>query len=265
MRVVDRQAEVRQLGLAALGHQDVARLDVLVHEAGCVRGLQRVAHVAQHADDVLPWHHALASYLARQAAAVDEFHREEVLASAFADVIDLNEARIAQTGRDARFGHELIDALLVVGIAVVALEDLESYFASELHLLGAVDVGEAAFADLLQDAIAGDNIRGAILRGDRRHRLGGRQLAALGLGSVGWASPAGDLRRLLRGGRFECRQGTAEVAAVARQQLATVDAFACERHAMRRPEVVDADAALGKDRDAMFARDALFLDLDRAR
>src|SRR5262245_58571595 len=49
-----RQAEVRQLPVAALRDQDVLGLDVTMQDAGVVRGSRTISRANEHLDDVLP-------------------------------------------------------------------------------------------------------------------------------------------------------------------------------------------------------------------
>ena len=94
--------------------------------------------------------------------ALDVLHRDVVGAVPLAAVEDADDVRVLQAGGARRLAAEALDELLVLGEA--AVEQLERDAAAELLVLGAVDVGHAAGAEPLDDAVAAVDERVAARR-----------------------------------------------------------------------------------------------------
>ena len=84
--------------------------------------------------------------------ALDVLHDDEVGAVELAAVEDRDDVRMREAGGVRRFAPEALDELLVVDVA--AVQHLDGDPPAELLILGEVDVGHAAAAELPCDAVA---------------------------------------------------------------------------------------------------------------
>ena len=147
-----RDAEVGDLDAALLVDHHVVRLDVAVDDpalVGVAGGAQDLQHDVDRrlrrrraalADDVL------------ERAPADQLHRDVVGAVPLAAVEDADDAGVLQARRAGRLAPEALDERDVLG--QVAVEQLERDAAPELLVLGLVDVGHPAGAELGDDLVA---------------------------------------------------------------------------------------------------------------
>ena len=87
-----------------------------------------------------------------EGAALQVLHRDVVRALRLAAVVDRDDVRVGETGRVLRLAAEALDELLVLRVPVV--EHLDRDAATELLVLGEVDVGHPAGAELADDLVA---------------------------------------------------------------------------------------------------------------
>ena len=87
-----------------------------------------------------------------EAAALDHLHGDVVRALGLAAVVDGDDVRVREPGCRLRLAAEALDEEVVARVALV--EDLDRDAAPELLVLGEVDVGHAAGAELPQDPVA---------------------------------------------------------------------------------------------------------------
>src|SRR6185436_11115721 len=144
------EAEVENLGLLAIGDEDVRRLDVAVQDAARVRGVERVGNLhgepQQQADGERP-----AVDLARQRAAFEQLHRDEGAPVVLVYLVDGADVRVVQRGRGARFAQKPFDRLRVV--RAILRQELQRDLAGQLHVLGEVYDAHAARAERVEDPI----------------------------------------------------------------------------------------------------------------
>ena len=91
-------AEVGEQHPAVGGDQDVARLDVAVHEPGAVRGVERGGDARADVDRELGAEPLLRVEQLAQALAVDELHHDGLAALVLEHVVDGDDVRVAQPG-----------------------------------------------------------------------------------------------------------------------------------------------------------------------
>ncbi len=140
----------------------------------------------------------------RQARAVDEFHREEVLAGVLAHIMDRHDMRVADPGRRLRLG---IESSHLVGPRQVARQDhLDRNHAIQPLLPGAIDHAHPPATDLLQQDIVAEIGRAGIIA-DSLTAPG--RIAGMGRPADG-AAGRGEPRRLFQVGR----EGHAQAEAV---------------------------------------------------
>jgi hypothetical protein len=123
---VARRAEVEHFGdLAArrLYEEHVHRLQIAVDQVPIVEHLDRLAHRAEDRGGV-GWAHALHPAETRvEGLSLEELHGEIDRVAVDARLEGLDEVRMADLGRDARFAHEALDEVALLD--EVFLDDLE--------------------------------------------------------------------------------------------------------------------------------------------
>ena len=144
------QAEVHHLHVAPLGHENVRGLDIAMHDALRVRGVQRVGDLDPEIDNLVNLEHAAGQSIVERLA-FHPFHDDERLALVFADVVDRADVRVVQRGGGSR-----LDAKPLNGLAVshqFLWDELERDLPAETIVLSAVDDAHAAGAELMRDPI----------------------------------------------------------------------------------------------------------------
>ena len=145
-RTCARDPEVGDLDDAFGVDDDVVRLDVAVDDAVAVGVTQRCEDLACVGDRDRHRAEAARADQLLERAPLDVLHDDVVGAVGLAPVEDRDDVRVRKAGRMGRLATEALDELLVV--RVVRVEHLDRDPASELLILGEVDVGHAATAEL---------------------------------------------------------------------------------------------------------------------
>src|SRR4029079_2428738 len=98
-------------------------------------------------------------------------HRDVVRALGVAAVVDRDDVRVGEPGGVLRLAAEALDELVVGRVPVV--EDLDRDPAPELLVLGEIDVGHAAGAELADDLVTAveDRVDQGVRYGHRFRRL----------------------------------------------------------------------------------------------
>ena len=108
-------AEVGDLHRAAIGHEDVRRFHVAVHEPGTVRGVERVGDLLADADHVTDWQPAHVVDDAAQRGSVHELHHDVRSAVVVAGVVRGDDVRVHDPGRGDRLVAEPGAQCVVLG------------------------------------------------------------------------------------------------------------------------------------------------------
>ena len=143
-----RDAEVGHLDVPVAADDHVVRLDVAVDDVVAVRLGERAEDLAGELDRRQRRRRALADEQLLQRRPVEVLHRDVVGALRLAAVVDADDVRMAEARGVARLALEPLDELLVARVALV--QHLQRDLAAELLVLGQVDVGHAAGAELAQ-------------------------------------------------------------------------------------------------------------------
>ena len=172
------EAEVGDLGRAfpegRVGgpcQQDVGGLQVAVDDALPVGGVHAPRQVRDQPGRLARRQRVGPAQALGQAAARDEFQREERPAVGLADFVDLDDVGVVEAGDDLRFGEET--GVFRRSVAAIVQDHLEGDDAVELELAGLVDDAHAAAAQLAKDLIAGHLRRVAAGAGRWRRRTVG--------------------------------------------------------------------------------------------
>ena len=144
-------AEVGDLDLPVWADQDVARLDVAVHDAGRVRDRQRFADLADDVHRGLGVQPPLFAQHLPQVPALDELHHDEVQIAVLTGVEDLRDVRVTQGGGGTCLTDEPGHERRVVG--VLLLEELDRHPPIESFVDRLVDRAHAAGGDAANQPI----------------------------------------------------------------------------------------------------------------
>ena len=147
-----RDPEIGHLDVPVGADDHVVRLDVAVDDLVSVRLGERAQDLAGELDRRQRRRRALADEQLLQRRAVEVLHRDVVGVLGLAAVVDADDVRVAEAGGGPRLALEALDELLVTGVTLV--QDLQGDLAAELLVLGQVDLGHAAGAELAHDPVA---------------------------------------------------------------------------------------------------------------
>ncbi len=165
-----RQAEIRDLGRAVGGEQDVGRLEVAVDDPALVGGLDGLGYRG-HQGGGLAGRLRRARHHLGQAAALDEFHGEVRPAVQVADLVDLHDVRMAQAGHGFRLAQKALQLLRPGGGA--GQEHFQGDGAVEAQVPRLVDDAHAAAAQHPLHLMAADARQFAGLLRKWRGTVGG--------------------------------------------------------------------------------------------
>ncbi len=145
-----RDAEVRDEWLPAR-HQHVRRLDVAVHHAPLVRIVQRGGELARDVERRIDRELPLPGQPLPQRLALDVGHHVVEEAFGLARIVQREDVRVLELRRGLDLGEE---ALLAHHGRELGPEHLDRHPAVVLQVIGEVDGGHAALAELPLDAVA---------------------------------------------------------------------------------------------------------------
>ena len=152
-----RDAEIQELQrLAIRRYDDVGRLHVAVDDALGVGVAERGGQLDADRDH-LGRRQPTGLHHLRQRFAIEIFHDDEGIAVHLADVEDGDDAGMGQRPCRPRLAQEA-DRIFAV-LAELGLQHLDHQRPVDVRIVGAIDVGHRAFADLLLDAITADQFQ----------------------------------------------------------------------------------------------------------
>ncbi len=154
-----REAEVGQVGVVgavepgADVEQDIGRLDVAVDEAARVGGVEGTRNLGEDRDRLRRLERAVPQPLL-EVASLDVAHRDEEQLAELAGLVDRDDVRVVDRGRELRLAQEAVAERFVLG--EVGGEELERDVALQALVLGQVDDAHAAAAEQGLDAVPGE-------------------------------------------------------------------------------------------------------------
>ena len=144
------ETEIEQLDLAVIRDHDVARFEIAMDDAGCVRAGQGVGDGDRILQNLGRLQAAARDDMVERAAG-DELHHDEVGAILAADVVNGDDVGMIQGGGGLGF---LDEAQLAVGVGdLVGRQNLDRDKAVQLRIAGLVDDAHTALAQLLDDLV----------------------------------------------------------------------------------------------------------------
>ena len=141
-----------------LGDEHVRRLDVAVHETLLVCSVEGLCDLREKLDSPLWLQRAVFCNELGEVVTLDVAHGEKEQAVLISRLVDGDDVRMVERGRDLRLAEEALAEALVLG--ELGRDDLERDLAPETLLLGTVDGAHPPSADERFDLIAGDRRSG---------------------------------------------------------------------------------------------------------
>jgi hypothetical protein len=138
-------AEVGDLHPAVRGDQQIARLDVAVHEAGCVRGVQGGGGLRDDVEHPVGGEHMLAFEDGGERLTRHQLHDEERAALFFAVVEDVCDALVVDQRGVTRLRTEPLEKARVAQVLI--LQDLDRDGAPDHEVGGLPDLAHPADRD----------------------------------------------------------------------------------------------------------------------
>ena len=103
-----RQPEIEQLGVAALGDEDVGRLDVAVDDPLAMGGFERIGEFHAKFEDSIGGSAPAGDQMV-QRRALQQFHRHEMAAGVLSDIVNRADVRMIQCRGGAGLALEPFD------------------------------------------------------------------------------------------------------------------------------------------------------------
>ena len=154
--------------------------DVAMHQTGPMSGGERRGHLGADLGGPAGKQGALAAKDISQAAAIDQFHDDEIGVAGLAPVVDPDDVGVGQVGGGLGLAPEALDEGFVVG--ELGVEDLDGHFPAKQGVLAQIDVGHPA---------AGQVRREVITLGEGVRKVHGEPTAILGEGRLHQPPPGG--------------------------------------------------------------------------
>jgi hypothetical protein len=145
------QTEVENLRVSVARHHDVVGFQIAMHDARCMRLSQAFRYLLQIAQQ-FSLLSLFAVDLLAQRRAIDELHRDEVHAIAFADLIDVCNVRVIERRGRCRL---LLEAAHSISMgSKIGREYFQRDFTVQPRVLGEVDFPHPTRANLGADFVA---------------------------------------------------------------------------------------------------------------
>ncbi len=143
--------EVGDLHVAAVGHQDVAELDVAVDETGLMGGRERGGHVGRDLGGPVRLERPGGAQHVGHAAPRHVLHHDVVGPPLLTPVVDAHDVGVVEVGGGLRLSPEALHEVRIVG--ELGEQDLQRDLAIEELVTGEIDVGHPAAGDVAQQLV----------------------------------------------------------------------------------------------------------------
>jgi len=163
---------VPNLGVAAVGNEDVGGLDVAVHNAAGMRGIECVGHFDGQVEQALQFERTSVERML-QGAAGQILHHDEQAAFMLANLMDGADVGMVQGGGSAAFAAEALKSLGIAGSFLG--KKFEGDKAAEGSVFSLVNHTHSAAASKLYDAVMRDGLSDHA-GGQKRSNLNGEKM-----------------------------------------------------------------------------------------
>ncbi len=143
-------AEIEHLDGAVGGDEQVGRLDVAMHHALAMRGIEGAGEVAAEGEHLVDGHRS-ARQPRRQRLAVEQLHHHELPALVLADVVERADVGVVQRRDDAGFALEALGGGRVA--AQFGRQQLHGDATAQPHVLGGEHLAHGAAAERRENPV----------------------------------------------------------------------------------------------------------------
>jgi len=144
------EAEVEHLHAVSIANEDVRRLDIPMHDALGMGGLERVGELNPDVEDVYDFQRPSADSIA-QRLALERFHDDERRVTVLADVVNRADGGVAERACGARLDAESFERLGFLRPACG--EELERNLTSQARVFGQINHTHPAGAERAEDSV----------------------------------------------------------------------------------------------------------------
>ncbi len=149
------QAEIHNLGMAALGYEDVCRLDVAMNNALRMGGIEGVRDIESDLQKAMQLHRLAADEMF-QGDAIQKLHDDEGLIVIVVNLMDGADVGMVQGRSCARLAAKARQGQRIV--SDLGRQKLDGHEASQLEVLGLIDHAHAAAAEFFHNAVVGNGL-----------------------------------------------------------------------------------------------------------
>ena len=147
------EAKIEDFDVAATRDKDIPRLDIAVNDALGVRCVEPFGNLHRKIEEFVDFER-FASDALPQRLALEELHRKKIPAAHLSNLVDGADIGMVQCGGSSRFAAKPLRRLRVVDQLVG--EEFEGDAATELEILGFIDLTHTSAANLFQYPIVRD-------------------------------------------------------------------------------------------------------------
>ena len=151
------QAEIENLGVAALGDENVRWLDVAVDDALFVRGLERVGDFDGEIERGIHGEWPAGDEVLERLA-LHEFHGDEQTIPFLGNFVNCADVGVVQCGSCARFAAKAFERLRI--FREIVGEEFEGDGAAEVYVFGFVHDAHTPATEFFHDAVMRDGLAG---------------------------------------------------------------------------------------------------------
>ena len=150
-----RQTEIENLGVAAIGDENVGGLDVAVDDSLAVRGIERIGYFDRQGEQAFELHRLAVNQMF-QGLAAETLHHDEQMSVVLADFVDGADVGMIQRRRGARLAAKAFESLRI--LRGIVGKKFQSDEAAELSVFRFVDDTHPSAAKKFEDAVMGDSL-----------------------------------------------------------------------------------------------------------
>ena len=161
------QAEIKNLGVTAIGNEDVRRFDIAMHDAFAVCGLKRVGHFNCEREQALLFHGSAFDQVLQRLAG-QALHHDEQMSIVLSNFVDGADVGMIQGRSSASFPAKALQSLWI--LRGVVRKKLECDEAAEQRVFGLVHHSHATTAEQFDDPVVGDGLSDHFWSINRRRR-----------------------------------------------------------------------------------------------
>ena len=148
------QAEIENLHLSAIGHEDVRRLDVAMNDPGRMSGIQGVGELRAQFQDFLAFEAPPFRQSCLECVSLHQFHHEEGLTFVLADFVNRTDVGMIERGGGSGLPFESCNPDWILANRV--WEHLDRNLASQFLVLRPVHLSHAPFSKSRKDFVVSE-------------------------------------------------------------------------------------------------------------